>query len=178
MSWSSPKCSQESEYFKWSTITWESNDMIKVYHTIRLCSSTGLLHPSKTTSSTSIEWQLLKSVHEAIFSHEWPSYLQLTQIKQSWTPSSSAAMQLEIPLVVSHIYQDQVAKSFNILSECVRNCIDFYQFSKMTFKHLMEKVQVNFSAWCSFYFTLLNRYTYFLSPIFLTLFLSRCISFW
>ena len=178
MSWSSPKCSQESEYFKWSTITWESNDMIKVYHTMRLCSSTGLWDPSKTTSSTLIEWQLLKSVHKAIFSHEWPSYLQLKQFKQSWTMSSSAAMQLEIPLVVSHIYQDQVAKSFNILSECVRNCIDFYQSSKMTFKPLMEKVQVNFSAWCSFYFTLLNRYTYFLSPIFLTLFLCRCISFW
>ena len=157
------KCSQESDYFKWSTITWESNDKIKVYHTIHLCSSTGLLHPSKTTSSTSIEWQ---SVHKVIFSHEWPSYLQLKQLKQSWTTSSSAAMQLEIPLVVSHIYQDQVAKSFNILSECVRNCIDFYQSSKMTFKPLMEKVRVNFSAWCSFYFTLLNRYTYFTSPIF------------
>ena len=138
-----------------------------MYHIIRLCSSTGLLHPSKTTSSTSIKWQLLKLVHKAIFSHEWPSYLQFKQFKQSWTTSSSAAMQLEIPLVVSHIYQDQVAKS-----------IDFYQFSKMTFKHLMKKVQVNFSAWCSFYFTLLNRYTYFISPIFLTLFLSRCISFW
>ena len=74
------KCSQESDYFKWSTITWESNDKIKVYHTIHLCSSTGLLHPSKTTSSTSIEWQ---SVHKVIFSHEWPSYLQLKQFKQS-----------------------------------------------------------------------------------------------
>ena len=134
-----------------------------MYHTIRLCSSTGLLHPSKTTSSILLEWQ---SVHKVIFSHEWPSYLQLKQLKQSWTMSSSAAMQLEIPLVVSHIYQDQVAKSFNILSECVRNCIDFYQSSKMTFKPLMEKVRVNFSAWCSFYFTLLNRYTYFTSPIF------------
>ena len=145
-----------------------------MYHTIRLCSSTGLLHPSKTTSSILLEWQ---SVHKVIFSHEWPSYLQLKQLKQSWTMSSSAAMQLEIPLVVSHIYQDQVAKSFNILSECVRNCIDSCQFSKMTFKHLMNKVQDNFSAWCSFYFTLPNRYTYSTSPIFLTLFLSRCISF-
>ena len=42
-------------------------------------------------------------------------------------------MQLEIPLV-SHIYQDQVAKSFNILAGCVRNCTDFNQFSKMSFK--------------------------------------------
>ena len=35
-------------------------------------------------------------------------------------------MQLEIPLV-SHIYQDQAAKSFNILPGFVRNCIDFNQ---------------------------------------------------
>ena len=42
-------------------------------------------------------------------------------------------MQLDIPLV-SHIYQDQVAKSFNILAPCIRNCTDFNQFSEMTFK--------------------------------------------
>ena len=86
-------------------------------------------------------------------------------------------MQLEIPPVVSHIYQDQVAKSFNILSECVRNCIDFNQFSKMTLKHLMNTVQDNFSARCSFYFTLPNRYTYFTSPIFVItiLFYLSCI---
>ena len=46
--------SQESEYFKWSTITWDSNDTIKGYYPIRLCSSIGLLHPSQITSSTSI----------------------------------------------------------------------------------------------------------------------------
>lgn len=92
------------------------------------------------------------------------------------TLGSSAAMQLEIPLV-SHSYQDQAAKIFNILPDFLRNCIDLNQFSKMTFKHLMKKVKDNLSAWCSFYFTLLNRYTYFTSPIFLTLFLSRCNSF-
>ena len=59
-----------------------------------------------------IEWQQLKAVHKAIFSHEWPSY--------NGTLRSSAVMQLEIPLV-SHIYQDQAAKSFNILSEYIRN---------------------------------------------------------
>ena len=31
--------SQESEYFKWSTITLDSNDTIKAYYPIRLCSS-------------------------------------------------------------------------------------------------------------------------------------------
>ena len=59
------------------------------------------------------------------------------------TLRSSAAMQLEIP-VVSYIYQDQAAKSFNILPGCVRNCLDFNQFSKMTFKFLMKKVKDNF----------------------------------
>ena len=54
-------------------------------------------------------------------------------------------MQFEIPLV-SHNYQDQGAKSFNILPEHERNCIDFNQFSKMTFKLLMKKVKDNLSA--------------------------------
>ena len=53
-SWSSKIRSQESEYFKWSTITWDSNDPTKVYYPIRLCSSTDLLQPSQITSSTSI----------------------------------------------------------------------------------------------------------------------------
>ena len=63
-------------------------------------------------------------------------------------------MKLEIPLV-SHIYQDQAAKSFNSLPGYVRNCIDFNQFS-------MKKVKDNLSA-SRFYYTLLNRYTYFTS---------------
>ena len=69
-----------------------------------------------------IEWQLLKSEHKAIFTREWPSYLRLKQFKHNRTLRSSAAMQLEIPLV-SHIYQDQAAKSFNILPECVRTVL-------------------------------------------------------
>ena len=75
-----------------------------------------------------IEWQLLKLGHMAIPSRD---------------SRSSAAMQLEIPLV-SHIYQDQVAKSFNILPECVRNFIDFNQFSKMIFKLLMKMSKITF----------------------------------
>ena len=42
-----------------------------------------------------IEWQLLKSGHKAIFSHEWPGYLQLKQFKRNQTLMSSEAMQLE-----------------------------------------------------------------------------------
>ena len=81
-----------------------------------------------------IEWQLLKQVHRAIYSREWPGYLRLKQFMHNRT------MQLEISLV-SHIYQDQAAKSFNVLPGCVRNCLDFNQFSKMTFKFLMKKVK-------------------------------------
>ena len=79
-----------------------------------------------------IEWQLLKLVHKAIFSREWPGCRRLKQFQHNRTLRSSAATQLEIPLV-SHIYQDQAAKSFNILPECVKNCTDFNQFSKMNF---------------------------------------------
>ena len=120
--------------WKWVSITWDGNDMIKLYYPICLCFLAGLLHPSWITSPTSIEWQLLKSVHKVIFSREWPSYLQLKQLNHKWTLRSSAAMQLEIPLVVSHICQDQDAKSLNTVNkvpytfrspECVRNCIDF-----------------------------------------------------
>ena len=92
-----------------------------------------------------IEWQLLKLVHKAILSREWPGYLRLKQFKHSGTLRSTAAMQLEI-LLVPHTCQDQAAKSLNILPGCVRNCIDFNQFSKMTFKFLMNKVKDNLSA--------------------------------
>ena len=76
---------------------------------------------------------------------ELPSYLQLKQFKHNQTLRSSTAMQLEIPLV-SHIYQDHAAKSLNILPGCARNCSNFNQFSKMTFKLLMKKVKDNLSA--------------------------------
>ena len=92
-----------------------------------------------------IEWQLLKLVYKAIFSREWPGSLRLKQFKHNLTLRSSAAMQFEIP-VVSHNYQDQAAKSFNIVPGCVRNCIDFKQFSKIAFKLLMKKIKDNLSA--------------------------------
>ena len=44
-----------------------------------------------------IEWQLLKLVHKAIYSREWPGYLRLKQFMHNRTLRSSAAMQLEIP---------------------------------------------------------------------------------
>ena len=118
--------------WKWVSITWDGNDVIKLYYPICLCFLAGLLHPSWITSPISIEWQLLKSVHKVIFSRKWPSYLQLKQLNHKWTLRSSAAMQLEIPLVVLHICQDQDAKSLNTVNkvpytfrwpECVRNCI-------------------------------------------------------
>lgn len=58
-------------------------------------------------------------------------------------------MQLEIPLL--YIYQDQAAKSFNMLPGYVRNCLDFNQFSKMTFKFLMKKVKDNFLTYRFYY---------------------------
>ena len=39
-----------------------------------------------------IEWQLLKLVHCAIFSREWPGYLRLKQFKHNRTLRSSSAM--------------------------------------------------------------------------------------
>ena len=90
------------------------------------------------TINYNIEWQLLKQVHKAIYSREWPGYRK--QFIHNRTLRSSAAIQLEIPLV-SHIYQDQVAKSFNVLPGCVRNCLDINQFSKMTFNFFNEKGQ-------------------------------------
>ena len=50
-----------------------------------------------------IEWQLLKSVDKAIFSHEWLGYLRLRQFKHNRTLRTSAAMQLEIS-IVSHMH--------------------------------------------------------------------------
>ena len=42
-------------------------------------------------SKKHIEWELLKSVHKAIFSHEWLGYLRLKQLKHNRTLKSSAA---------------------------------------------------------------------------------------
>ena len=64
-------------------------------------------------------------------------------------------MQLEIP-PVSHIYQDQAAKGFKILPGCVRNCIDFKQFSNMTFKFLMNKVKITLQLKGFFCYAFLN----------------------
>ena len=44
------------------------------------------------------------------------------EIKTSFSAVQCSYAACEIPLV-SHIYQDEAAKSFNILPECVRNCI-------------------------------------------------------
>ena len=55
--------------------------------------------------------------------------------KANRTLRSSAATQLEIPLV-SHVYQHQADKSRNNLPQYTRNCSDFNQFSKMIFKYL------------------------------------------
>ena len=88
----------------------------------------------------------------------------MKQFKHNRTLRSSAAMQLEIPRV-SHIYQDQAAKSVNILPGCVRNRFDFNHFSKMTFKDLMKKVKDNLSAQ-RFYYALSNKYIdYYLLPL-------------
>ena len=85
--------------------------------------------------------EAVKASSRGNFSREWPGYLRLKQFNHKRTLRSSAAMQLEIPLV-SHVYQDQAAKSFNILP----GCLDFNPFSKMTFKFLMKKVKGNLSA--------------------------------
>ena len=89
-----------------------------------------------------IEWQLLKSVHKAIFSHE------TGQVTCDWSNLSTIELLGLVQLcslfkisLVSCIYQ--AAKSFNTLRKYIRNCIDFNQFSKMTFKYLMKKVKDN-----------------------------------
>lgn len=53
-----------------------------------------------------------------------------------------AALQLEIPLI-SHINQDQTAKTLNYFSKFIRNCNNFSQFSRNTFTYLINRVRAN-----------------------------------
>ena len=109
--------------------------MIKVYYPILLCSSTGLLHPSQTTSSTSIEWQLLTSHHKAIFSHEWPSYLQLKKFKYSWTLRSSTAIQAgNLTSGITHLSRSSSKQMYFVLVEITYlNFFSGYIFKEMYF---------------------------------------------
>ena len=75
----------ESEYFKWSTITSDSNDK---YYPLRLCSSNSLLNPSFITSSTSIAQKIIKQ-DSKLFAYSfafWKSLpsAHLTTILRLW----------------------------------------------------------------------------------------------
>ena len=138
-----------------------------VNHSMSIVFALIIWHVSRTNQSlrhTYINWMAVVKVSSQGNFFSWMAKLLATEAIKSQ--------------VNSEVQCSYAAKSLNTVNKVPYTFRSLYwlQFSKMTSKHLIKKVKDNLSAWCSFYFTLLNRYTFFTSPIFLTLFVSRCIS--
>lgn len=87
------------------------------------------------------EWVLLKTTHKAMYSNSWPQYLKLEKVNHSRNLRSRTAVQLSIPLI-KHTFQDQAASVFNNLPPNIRNCTIPSQFNNLTFKFLMNRVNI------------------------------------
>ena len=61
-----------------------------------------------------LEWPTRKIAHKALHDPNWPKYLDVKRFTHERTLRSSAETLLEISLI-SNIFQDQVASSFNKL---------------------------------------------------------------
>ena len=60
------------------------------------------------------EWHVLKAVHKAIYSHDWPRNLQLEQVRNARNLRSSSTINLVIPHA-SDTFQSSEAALFNSL---------------------------------------------------------------
>ena len=86
------------------------------------------------------EWHVLKAVHKAIFSHDWPRNLYLGQVRHARNLRSSSIINLVIPYA-SDTFQYSAAALFNCLPSNVKCCDNFksFEFSKQTLRILRER---------------------------------------
>ena len=84
------------------------------------------------------EWHVLKAVHKAIYSYDWPRKLQLEQIKHARNLRSSSTINLVIPYP-SETFQYSAATLFNSLPSNVKCFDNFKSFSKQTLCILRER---------------------------------------
>ena len=83
------------------------------------------------------EWQVLKAAQKAIYSHDWPSNLQLEQVRHAGNLRSSSTINLVIPHA-SDTFQYSAA-TLNSLPSNVKCCDNFKSFSKQTLCILRER---------------------------------------
>ena len=84
------------------------------------------------------EWHVLKAVHKAIYSYDWPRKLQLEQVKHARNLRSSSTINLVIPYA-SETFQYSAATLFNSLPSNVKCFDNFKSFSKQTLCILRER---------------------------------------
>ena len=84
------------------------------------------------------EWHILKIVHKAIYSHDWPKNLQLEQVRHARNLRSSSTINLVIPHA-SDTFQYSATALFNSLPSNVKCGDNFKSFSKQTLCILGER---------------------------------------
>ena len=78
-------------------------------------------------------FHLLNLVHRALYSPNWPAYVQLVKAQHKRTLRSSQATRLQIPLEKG-TYQDAAATLFNAFLAKVRQCTDFKSYKTNVYK--------------------------------------------
>ena len=84
------------------------------------------------------DWHLLKAAHKALYSNNWPGYLQLNRVQHTHVLRSSTTVNLVIPFV-SNTFQDSAASLFNPLPAATKSCENPRAFSKQTFEILKHR---------------------------------------
>ena len=76
------------------------------------------------------EYSLFKTIFKALYSDNWPSYLNLEVVKPIRHLRSSVAPRLYVPLVQG-TFQHSAAIIFNQLPANIRNCKDFKEYCRL-----------------------------------------------
>ena len=79
------------------------------------------------------DFHLLNLVHKALYSPNWPAYVQLVIVQHKRNLRSSQATRLQIPLEKS-AFQDAAATLFNVLPAKLRQCTDFKSYKTDVYK--------------------------------------------
>ena len=76
------------------------------------------------------DYSLFKTIFKALYSDNWPSYLNLEVVKPIRHLRSSVAPRLYVPLVQG-TFQYSAAIIFNELPANIRNCKDFKEYCRL-----------------------------------------------
>ena len=85
------------------------------------------------------DFQVLKLVHQALYSPSCPSYIPLDTVKHLRSLRSGAATRLTIPMERG-TFQDSAAKLFNVLQANIRNRSDFKVYCREVNAYLLNNI--------------------------------------